>query len=282
MNKALSKFKKFALVLFGFLTLGPFSNSTLANPKSDALCLQAANESMLLKSEETALQHINQALDIEPNNALYWRVKAQVLDRLDESEKALPCVNKSIAIFPHSAEAYSAKAEILLQLGQADQALLAVDQASKLSNHYQIHMVRASILKIQRKYDQAEKEIDKAVESEPNDLIVRSKRSEIAALAKHWQKAIDDITFCRKHSKLKNVSFYQGLLTRAEAYTALNQYDKALADCQEGINGEPNMRQFYAARVRIYTLSGNKAAAAKARKELDVLEDLYRPSKHGF
>ena len=53
------------------------------------------------------------------------------------------------------------------------------------------------------------------------------------------------------------------------------QYEKAIADCKEGIKGQPNMRQFHVALLKVYTLNGNKAGAASERQELTAIEEDY-------
>lgn len=256
------------------------NNGAWANPRSEALLQQALKETMLLDTKDAALKHIDQALSIDPKNPVYWRVKAQILQGLEESEKALPCITKSLELYPHSAEAYAIKADILVRLGRTDQALAAIDQALKLTDHPNLHSVRAFIFKNQRKFDLAEKELDIVIKAEPNNLIARSGRAKVAAQIKHWQKTIDDLTFAMAKAKKKNYSYYEDLLARAAAYTATKQYAKAIADCKAGIEGQPEMPQFHVALLKVYTMNGNSAGAASERKALSDMDVDYQSAKN--
>ena len=234
---------------------------------------------MLLDTRETALKHIDQALAIEPKNPIYWRIKAQVLESLEESEKALPCITKSIEIFPQSADAHAIKADILAHLGKPDQALQALDQALKMTDHPYLHSVRAKILRSQRKFGEAEKEFDKVIKAEPNNLVARSERAKVAALRQHWQKAIEDLSFALTKAKKKNYSYYEDLLATAEAYTMTKQYAKATADCKEGIAGQPEMPHFHVALLKVYKLTNDAAGIKKESQQLKLIENDLGVSK---
>lgn len=275
------KRSKFKILAVGSTIAAVFSadNSAWANPRSEALCKQALEETKSLTTNDLAIKHIDQALSIEPQNAYYWSVKAQLLQNLEESEKALPCMNKSLQLGYKPASSYILKADILYDLGRLEEALRAADQALELCPRADFINIKAKIFQKQGKLDLAEKELDKVVKANPSDLLARSHRSTIAVLAKHWPKAIEDLTFIMSKSTKKNLSYYQDLLARAGAYTATKQYEKAIADCKEGIKGEPDMRQFHVALLKIYTLNGNKAGAESERKELTAIEEDYRPAK---
>lgn len=268
-----SKFKIFAVVISVSGAFSNANNCAWGNPRSESLCQQAIKETMLIDTRETALKHIDQALSIEPKNPFYWRIKAQVLQSLEESEKALPCITKSISIFPQSAEAYGIKADILVHLGKTNEALLALDQALKTAEHPYLRSLRGKILKEQGKFDLAEKEYDLAVKADPNNLVTRSGRAKVAAKGKHWQKAIDDFSFALTKAQKKNYSYYEDLLARAEAYTATKQYGKAIADCKEGIAGQPEMPHFHQALLKVYKLTNDAAGVKKESQQLKIIDE---------
>ncbi len=268
-----SKFKIFALVITVSCVFSNADHCAWGNPRSESLSQQAIRESMLIDTRETALKHIDQALSIEPKNPVYWQIKAQVLQSLEESEKALPCITKSISLFPHSADAYGIKADILVHLGKTDEALLALDQALKITDHPYLRSVRGKILKEQGKFELAEKEYDMAVKAEPNNLITRAGRAKVAAQGKHWQKAIDDFSFVLTKAPKKNFSYYEDLLARAEAYTATKQYAKAIADCKEGIVGQPEMPHFHVALLKVYKLTNDAAGVKKESQQLKIIDE---------
>jgi|GEM_PF-937449 tetratricopeptide (TPR) repeat protein len=255
-------------------------NNAWATPRSEALCKQAAKEGMALESREEALKHIDQALSIDPKSAYYWHVKAAILQGLEESEKALPCLDKSLQLGYKTAGSCILRAYILTDLGRFEEALKATDQALELNPKAEIIHMKARIFQRQGKLDLAEKELDKVIKANANDMLARMQRSTVAVLAKHWPKSIADLSFLISKSTKKSPSYYHYLLARAGAYTETKQYDKAIADCKEGVRDQPNMRQFHSALLKVYILNGNKAGADSERKEITAIDEDFRPGEN--
>lgn len=274
-----SKFKIFALAISIGSSFWAGNNSAWGNPRSEALCQQALRETKELSTNDLAVKHIDQALAIDPNSAYYWLVKAQLLQNLEDSEKALPCINKSLQLNNKPVAAYLLKADILTDLNRYDEALKDINHASMLEPRPEYHHLKARIFKKQHKFDLAESELDAAIKANPKDELAYSQRAAIAGLSKHWPKAIADLTFSINNCKKKNLSHYEDLLARAGAYTETKQYEKAMVDCKEGIKGQPDMPQFHAALLKLYTLTGNKSGAAIERKELKAIDEDYTPAK---
>ena len=53
-----------------------------------------------LKKFDIALDNINKAIDIEPNNGMYWITKALIYRDIKDYNKALESINKAIDINP--------------------------------------------------------------------------------------------------------------------------------------------------------------------------------------
>lgn len=254
-----------------------------ANPRAEELCNKATTEFKDLKSKDLAIKHIDQALAIEPNNAHFWQIKAGFLQGNQESEKALPCINKSLQLDNKPGYPHKLKAEILNSLNRFDEALASVNCAISRNPQPDYFYSRAKIFMKHGKLDLAEKELDKLIDSNPNDMMAHTQRASVAIRAKHWPKAIADLTYSINKSPVKNLSYYEDLLSRTEAYTETKQYEKAIADCKTGLKGQPEARQFHAALVKIYELSGNASEAKRARKELETVDnDLQPPKSFGF
>jgi tetratricopeptide (TPR) repeat protein len=214
-----------------------------------------------------------------PKEARYWQTKAMFLLKLEESELALPCVNKSLQLNSNSDYAYVLKADILSSLNRFEEAFSIINHRIKLNPCSENLVTKAKIFMRQGKYELAEKELDKLVNSNSNDALARQKRAIVAIRLKHWQKAIEDLSFLIDKAQVKNTSYYEDLLARAKAYTANKQYEKAIADCKAGLKGQPEVPQFYAALLKVYEASGNASEAKRMRKELDTVEDDFRPPR---
>jgi len=261
------------------MTLTLAAQNARANPKAWALRDRALAEFKDLKTQELAIKHIEQAIALDGKNPLLWQEKAAFLQDIQESEKALPCINKSIELNSKPDYPYVLKAKILKSLKRFTEALSAVDYAVKLNACPDYFVVRSKILMEQGKLELAEKEMDKLVDSYPDSTLIRSQRALVARRLKHWPKAIEDFTYLIDRAPVKTTSYYGNLLSRAQAYTETKQYDKGIADCKAGIKGLPEARQFQAALIKLYKLSGNENEAKRIQQQLDALDDELQPPK---
>ncbi len=259
--------------------LNDSSNSAFANPKAWALCKRAETESKKLETKDLAIKHIDEALAIEPNNALFWQDKAAYLQGMQESEKALPCINKTLQLNSADDYPYALKASILNSLNHFEDALIALNSAIKRKPMPGYFLLRAKILTKQGKLDSAEKELDKLIAANEADRLAHGQRAIVARKLKHWPKEIEDLSYLIDKAPVKNTSYYEELLSRSQAYTEVKQYDKAIADCKTGLKGHPEARQFHSALLKLYELSGKSNEAKRARKELESIDDDFQPPK---
>lgn len=274
-----SRFKVCLLAIAVSTPLTLADHNVWANPKAWALRDKAVAELKDLKTQELAIKHLEQAISIDPKNALLWKEKAAFLQGIQESEKALPCINKSIQLDSKPDYPYVLKAEILKSLKRFSEALSAIDYAIKLNSRPEYFVVRSKIFMEQGKLDLAEKEMDKLVNSYPTNTLIHSQRALVARRLKHWPKAIEDFTYLIDKAPVKTTSYYGDLLSRAQAYTETKQYDKGIADCKAGLTGLPEARQFHAALIKLYELSGNENEAKRTKQQLDLLDDELQPPK---
>jgi tetratricopeptide (TPR) repeat protein len=85
------------------------------------------------ESYEDALDALNNAIDIDPQNAIAWLAKAQILGpssgRYNES---LEACEKAIEIDPENSESWLLKGIIFMNLGRDEESLAAFDEAIEL------------------------------------------------------------------------------------------------------------------------------------------------------
>ncbi len=225
------------------------------------------------------MRHINEALKLEPDNAELWQNKALFLKVLDEGETALVCIRRSIELDEKDDYSHALKSEILMSLNRSAEALRAINSAIKLKPRPEYSVLKATILSVQGKLDLAEKQLDAVIEGDSRYQIARVRRVNVALAARHWSKAVDDLSWLIRQAPAKNVSYYDNLLRRSLAYLELKQYDKALADCKAGLAGMPTSRPYHEALVKIYECSGKSREAAQARQALESVDDDLKPPK---
>jgi len=101
-----------------------------ANPE---YWIEKGRQLQSVESYEDALDALNNATDVDPQNAMAWLSKAQILGpssgRYNES---LEACEKAIEIDPENPESWRLKGLILMNLGRDEEALVAFDEAIEL------------------------------------------------------------------------------------------------------------------------------------------------------
>ncbi|MBS1994095.1 MAG: hypothetical protein JSS83_26475 [Cyanobacteria bacterium SZAS LIN-3] len=271
--------KLFVVMQAGGAMMAAQGNLAWANPRAEQLFKQALHESIAPETRHLAIKHLDEAIALDPSRALFWQSKADVLQKSDDSEKALPCITKSIELNNKVDYAFALQAQILNSMERCDAAIAAIDHAIKLSPNPAYVIIKAQIFTKQGRFDLAEKELDNVVKISSVEPLARSRRANVAIHTKHWQKAIDDLTWLIDKATVKNLVYYENLLRRVQAYTETKQFEKAIADCKKGMAGQPEARQFHAALVKVYEASGNTSEAKRARQVLDTFDDDLQPPK---
>ncbi|PZV23785.1 MAG: hypothetical protein DCF12_18400 [Snowella sp.] len=87
----------------------------------------------MIEDESKALFYIDKALEIDPQNDLYWREKATILMNLD-NEKALICAEKAISLNPESSNNYVVLGIALWLTKGKEEAKIAINYATNLSS----------------------------------------------------------------------------------------------------------------------------------------------------
>lgn len=302
------------LEVFAFAALGA---PVAANNETDALYGMASREMCKgLAGNHKALEHLNKALAIDPRSAKGWCLKAHILGTMEESELALPCIEKALKLEPKNFVLWMEKAEIYCQLGKYDQALTCADTAIQLKNLPDCHVVKAKMLRCLGKLQAAQHELDSLVALDPKNVTFRSERAKLGRFTKNWPQVIEDLSIliegnspaaivarngagaAVKNAKVANnavvstppafapkgqtapgIGRYQNLMERAQAYTELKQWDKAIADYKTGLKEHPDMRQYHVGLLKVYTLKGDKKAAGEEQAVIDSFDDDFKPGK---
>ncbi len=269
----------------------------MASNEAESLYILASREMCNgLAGNHKALEYLNKALSIDPRSAKGWCLKAHILSSMEESELALPCIEKALNIEPKNFVLWLEKAEIYCQLGQYDQALSCADAAVKLKDVPECHLVRAKMLRCLGRLQAAQQELDRLVAMDPKNIIFRSERARLGRFTKNWPQVIADLNILiegsnqivlaarsqgggKKGQAAPGVGRYQNLMDRAQAYTELKQWDKAIADYKTGLKEHPDMRQYHVGLLKVYTLKGDKKAAQEEKAIIDSFDDDFKPGK---
>lgn len=213
---------------------------------------------------DTAMLFFRKALKEEPNNVKVYINAGLTEERLHDTAAALSYFKKALAVDPKYMRVYRNIASIYFDRGDYEKAEQYYSKAISLEPlQDESYYDRSMIYFKQRKYEEALKDIYKAIKLKPGKPLYYYHRARIEVNIGDYKRGLDDINVYidkvpedpralqtraiikRYYNDLKGAvadyskaielaprskSFYVG---RAGAYTELQQYSKALADCEK-------------------------------------------------
>ncbi len=238
----------------------------------------------------TALELLDGAIEIDPNNAAVHFNRGAVLQQLHRAEESLASYDKAIAIKPDYAEGFCNRGLVLAELKRWDAALASYDRAVAIKPDFaQAHFNRGIVLKELGRWDEALAGYERAVALEPGFAEGYCNRGLVLAQLDRWEAALASYDeaiaikpqFAEAHfnrglvlSKLEQAdaalaSFDQAIALKAdfaEAYynrglvlAHLMQVDAALSSYERAIAISPDYAEAHQNRSWMLLLSGDLA-----------------------
>jgi tetratricopeptide (TPR) repeat protein len=136
----------------------------------DAAALYSKGAALLnLNWYDEALKAFDKAINIRPGDANSWRGKGAALLNLDRYDEALKVFDKAIDIKPDVASSWRGKGAALLGLDRYDEALKAFDKAIDIKpDQATAWHAKGMSLRGLNRYDEALKSFDNAIAINPN------------------------------------------------------------------------------------------------------------------
>jgi tetratricopeptide (TPR) repeat protein len=237
----------------------------------ERLCRLADQHNTRVSTRYQAMQEINEALKLAPNNPACWHIKAQILHNTEEDEEALPAIEHALRLNPKSWTSWHLKGEIFLYLQKLPEALACIELAEKLSPNILNRMQKTEILSKMKKFDLADKEASAIIKEQPTNYNAYNLRAAIAAHRGDWNKVVADTTSAMKYGYKTGISHFDHLRIRADAYIKLKKYDLAIADALEVSKSYPDDRQTHVMLAKCYHATGK---FAKEKAELKIIDGI--------
>ena len=118
---------------------------------------------------ERAVELIDKAIKISPNNAAFYSNRGNALQDLKQFDAAIASYDKAIQLKPDYADAYSNRGLALQGLKQFDAAIASYDEAIQLKPDYaEAYSNRGNALKELEQFDAAIADYDKAIQLKPD------------------------------------------------------------------------------------------------------------------
>lgn len=181
----------------------------------------------------TALELLDSAIEIDPNNAAVHFNRGAVLQQLNRPEESLASYDQAIAIKPNYAESFCNRGLVLAQLKRWDAALASYDRAVAIKPDFaQAHFNRGIVLKELGRWDEALAGYEQAVSLEPGFAEGYCNRGLVLAQLDRWDAALAsyDQAIAIK-PQFTEAHFNRGLVLSKldQADAALASFDRAIA-----------------------------------------------------
>lgn len=216
---------------------------------------------------EDAIKEYTEAINLEGNNALYYNNRGCAYLFSSKNNEALADFNKAIELDSNFETSYSGRAIIYLRQNRIDDA--------------KINFLRAARIYIDKeKYDDAEKELNSAIEADNKYGEAYYYLGWVEFCRENYQNAIG------KYDEAIKLNFDEDYVyaERGLAKYALGKYKDAIEDFDKTIEIDPNYAEAYEYRGECYySLSDYEKASEDFKKYLELDGDnLDEKTKENF
>ena len=216
----------------------------------------------------SAINLCNEALSLNPNNALAYCGCGTAYSELGQNERAIQDYDKAIELNPNYATAYNNRGESYRHLGQYERAIQDYDKAIELNpNDDYAYNNRGISYNDLGQYERAIQDYDKAIELNPNFDWAYNNRGVAYQNLGQYERAIQDYD---KAIEL-NPNLAMSYNNRGADYKELGQYERAMQDYDKAIESDPKYVYAYGNRGEAYyDLKNYKQALVDLNKSIEL------------
>ncbi|MBD2622192.1 tetratricopeptide repeat protein [Microcystis flos-aquae FACHB-1344] len=209
-----------------------------------------------LDKDQPAIEALQQAIntlptgeDLKEFHSSILQLQSLVYRSLENYEQALTVINQAISLFPNNPKSYIIKWVVLYELKRYDEGLDTITQAINRAPRAFLYVIRGGYYSLQKKYELALADLNKAMKLNPNYALAYSGRGELYYYQKKYELALADFNKAIElDSKLAEAYSNRGLL-----YSYQQKYELALADWNKAIDINPNLAEAYTNRGGLYS-----------------------------
>ncbi|MGF2040360.1 MAG: tetratricopeptide repeat protein [Nostoc sp. CmiVER01] len=209
---------------------------------------------------EGAIEDFNQAIELDPKNALAYNRRGDAYYRLGDYEQAQADSSQAILLNPQDANAYFDRGFALSELGKYKEAIADYTQAIKLNSKDAYAYYGRGLARTQLKDNKgAIGDFNKAIALKPQYTEAYLQRGIIRRRLRQRLEAIQDFDTVIKINPTDAKAYYQRALTQSinkQKYAALKDYTDA-------ININPKYIEAYLNRGDVYSDLGDNLEATE-------------------
>jgi serine/threonine protein kinase len=140
---------------------------------------------------EEAIKAYEEAIQLDPNNAVFYRNRCVALNWLGRYEEAIKAYEEAIQLDPNSAVFYRNKGVALSKLGRYEEAIKACEEAIQLDpNNAVVYRTKGVALNWLGRYEEAIKACEQAIRLDPNNAIAYSNKGYVLGELGRYEEAI--------------------------------------------------------------------------------------------
>gem|GEM_PF-1235043 len=184
-----------------------------------------------------AIKLFDKALKVEPRNYTFLCHRATALNFSNQTDKALKDIELACQLKPYEKTMWKSRANMLIQKKRYAEALQVVDACLKYDKGgraYEVLLLKARVLNLLNRFDEAIAIYDKMIALSPLDE--------------------------------------DNYVARGKCYLAKNNFAKALDSFNEAIGLNPDIGLYYELRATVYDRTGKQKEAEKDRQKAAFLK----------
>lgn len=206
-------------------------------------------------NRERAKEAIDRAIEVfaddEAKQSAAFVIRAQLRDDVEQRMKDY---DRAIEADPSNSEAWQARALTLMQQGKFEAAIESFNSLlAKNEENVDARLALAEALTNLEKYEEARKQIDKAIELEPDSSLAYTLRARLHLIEENNKAAMDDLNQALKLQP----RYLSALLVRARLHQADGNSEAAMDDVERVLLISPGLPQALVMRSLISAAQGN-------------------------
>lgn len=222
------------------------------------------------KNFDEALTLIDLALKYDPENANYLACKSLLLYQAQENDTlCIALAQKAVQKAPTSCLTHMAMFNAFRIQKKYVEALAEIDKAIEIEpNENVLKADKANLLKLMQRYGDAIKIYDALLKAN-NSTLLHNERARLHILNNQPDKAAVDYGFVVEHTPKSNFRAY---LERGQAFLAAKQYKQAVQDLEHAAKIVPMSTEIHSSLKQAYEGLGDNAKAARERAKLKEID----------
>ncbi|WP_159297824.1 serine protease, partial [Microcystis aeruginosa] len=208
-----------------------------------------------LDKDQPAIEALQQAIntlskreDLKEFHSSILQRQSVVYRSLENYEQALTVINQAISLVPNNPNHYIEKWLVLYELKRYDEGLDTITQAINRAPRAFLYVIRGGYYSLQKKYELALADLNKAMKLNPNYALAYSGRGELYYYQKKYDLALADFNKAIELDSKSAMAYNnRGLL-----YYYQKKYELALADWNKAIELDSKLAMAYSNRGNIY------------------------------